>query len=132
MTYIRILPQAIKFIGGFVSKVTGLLKVESFVAVNSMVFGDTSAILSVKSFIPNLSGNRLFSVVASSLVAVPASILGGKTVLIVGAILITYIDLISMVNGIFTSVFGIGFTVILGYMFVPVTPHQEETRIKRI
>lgn len=183
LTYIRILPLAIKYIGGFVSKITGLPKVESFVAVNSMVFGDTSAILSVKSFIPELSGNRLFIAVTSSLVAVSASILGaymsmipakfvlvalpinvfsglilssivcpvrkeednkeidikemipekslfeaignwtilgGKTALIVGAMLITYIGLISMVNWVFTSVFGISFTGILGYMFAPI------------
>ncbi|WP_028402826.1 NupC/NupG family nucleoside CNT transporter [Ectobacillus panaciterrae] len=183
LTYIRILPLAIKYIGGFVSKVTGLPKVESFVAVNSMVFGDTSAILSVKSFVPKLSGNRLFIVVTSSLVAVSASILGaymsmipagfvlvalpinvfsglilssivcpvrkeendeeinvkemipekslfeaignwtilgGKTALIVGAMLITYIGLISMVNWIFTSIFGISFTSVLGYVFAPI------------
>ncbi|MFD3450346.1 NupC/NupG family nucleoside CNT transporter [Microbacteriaceae bacterium 4G12] len=183
LTYSRILPLAIKYIGGFVSKVTGLPKVESFVAVNSMVFGDTSAILSVKSFIPKLSGNRLFVVVTSSLVAVSASILGaymsmipaefvlvalpinvfsglilssivcpvrkeendeeiefkemipekslfeaignwtllgGKTALIVGAMLITYISLIAMVNWVFTSIFGISFTGVLGYVFAPI------------
>jgi nucleoside transport protein len=182
LTYSRILPLAIKYIGGFVSKVTGLPKVESFVAVNSMVFGDTSAILSVKSFIPKLSGNRLFVVVTSSLVAVSCSILGaymqmvpaefvlvalpinvfsglilsslvcpvkrdeeevivikemvpenslfeaignwtilgGKTALIVGAMLITYVALIALVNWIFTALFGISFTVIIGYIFAPV------------
>lgn len=182
LTYSRILPLAIKYIGGAVSKITGLPKVESFVAVNSMVFGDTSAILSVKSFIPNLSGNRLFVVVTSSLVAVSCSILGaymqmipaefvlvalpinvfsglilstivcpvrkeedeeidikgmipekslfeaignwtllgGKTALIVGAMLITYVGLIAAVNWIFTTIFGISFTEVLGYVFAPI------------
>ena len=182
LTYSRILPLAIQYIGGAVSKITGLPKVESFVAVNSMVFGDTSAILSVKSFIPSLSGNRLFVVVTSSLVAVSCSILGaymqmipaefvlvalpinvfsglilstivcpvrkdedeeidikgmipekslfeaignwtllgGKTALIVGAMLITYVGLIAAVNWIFTSIFGISFTGVLGYVFAPI------------
>lgn len=76
LTYTRILPLAIKYIGGAVAKITGLPKIESFVAVNSMVFGDTTAILSVKSQIHKLSPNRLFIVVTSSLVAVSCSILG--------------------------------------------------------
>ncbi len=182
LTYTRILPLAIKYIGGAVAKITGLPKVESFVAVNSMVFGDTSAILSVKSFVPELSGNRLFVVVTSSLVAVSASILGaymqmipakfvlvalpinifsglilssivtpvkaeedeeidvkamipekslfeaignwtilgGKTALIVGAMLITYVGLISLIDWAFKSVLGFSFTDILGYIFAPV------------
>ncbi|MGA3601669.1 NupC/NupG family nucleoside CNT transporter [Lysinibacillus agricola] len=76
LTYTRILPLAIKYIGGAVAKITGLPKIESFVAVNSMVFGDTTAILSVKSQLHKLNPNRLFVVVTSSLVAVSCSILG--------------------------------------------------------
>jgi CNT family concentrative nucleoside transporter len=183
LTYTRILPLAVKYIGGFVSKVTGLPKVESFVAVNSMVFGDTSAILSVKSFIPSLSGNRLFVVTTSSLVAVSCTILGaymsmipaqfvlvalpinvfsglilstivcpvnkieneeeidikemipeksffeavgnwtllgGKTALIVGAMLVTYVSLLALVDWIFLSLFHISFTQLLGYVFAPI------------
>ncbi|MBX9974302.1 NupC/NupG family nucleoside CNT transporter [Cytobacillus firmus] len=182
LTYTRILPLAIKYIGGFVAKITGLPKVESFVAVNSMVFGDTTAILSVKSQIPKLSANRLFVVTTSSLVAVSCSILGaymqmipaefvlvalpinifsglilssivcpvpeeededidikemipeksifeaignwtllgGRTALIVGAMLITYVALLAMINAGFDAVIGVTFTEILGYIFAPV------------
>lgn len=182
LTYTRILPLAIKYIGGTVAKVTGLPKVESFVAVNSMVFGDTTAILSVKSQLHKLSPNRLFIVVTSSLVAVSCSILGaymqmipaeyvlvalpinvfsglilssivcpvtmdededidikemipekslfeaigngaligGKTALIVGAMLITYIGLLAMVNFILNSVVGMTFQEIIGYVFAPI------------
>ncbi len=182
LTYTRILPLAIKYIGGAVAKITGLPKLESFVAVNSMVFGDTTAILSVKSQLHKLNPNRLFVVVTSSLVAVSCSILGaymqmippeyvlvalpinvfsglilssivcpvtteedeeidvkemiqekslfeaigngaldgGKVALIVGAMLITYIGLLAMVNYIFTNTVGISFTEVLGYVFAPI------------
>jgi nucleoside transport protein len=182
LTYTRILPLAIKYIGGAVAKVTGLPKVESFVAVNSMVFGDTTAILSVKSQLHKLSPNRLFIVVTSSLVAVSCSILGaymqmipaefvlvalpinvfsglilssivcpvtkeededidikemipekslfeaigngaligGKTALIVGAMLITYIGLLAMINFILNNLVGMTFQEIIGYVFAPI------------
>ncbi|MEE6450927.1 nucleoside transporter C-terminal domain-containing protein [Gottfriedia acidiceleris] len=182
LTYTRILPLAIKYIGGAVAKITGLPKIESFVAVNSMVFGDTTAILSVKTELHKLTPNRLFVVVTSSLVAVSCSILGaymqmippeyvlvalpinvfsglilssmacpvtseqdedinvkemikekslfeaigngaldgGKVALIVGAMLITYIGLLAMINFVFNSIIGMTFTEILGYVFAPV------------
>ncbi|WP_043931963.1 NupC/NupG family nucleoside CNT transporter [Bacillus sp. EB01] len=182
LTYTKILPYAIKYIGGAVSKITGLPMVESFVAVNSMVFGDTTAILSVKSYLHKLSPNRLFIVVTSSLVAVSCSILGaymqmippefvlvalpinifsglilssivapvtkeedeeiniqemipekslfeaigngaligGKTALIVGAMVLTYIGLLAMVNYVLDAIIGINFQELLGYVFAPV------------
>jgi nucleoside transport protein len=195
LTYTRILPLAIKYIGGAVAKITGLPKIESFVAVNSMVFGDTTAILSVKSQIHKLNSNRLFVVCTSSLVAVSCSILGaymqmipaeyvlvalpinvfsglilssmvcpvkaeededidvkemieekslfeaigngaldgGRVALIVGAMLITYIALLSMINFIFNSLFGITFQGVLGYIFAPIAfmmgvPVEETVR----
>ncbi|CEG26313.1 NupC/NupG family nucleoside CNT transporter [Bacillus sp. B-jedd] len=182
LTYTRILPLAIKYIGGAVAKITGLPKIESFVAANSMVFGDTTAILSVKSQIHKLSPNRLFIVVTSSLVAVSCSILGaymqmipaeyvlvalpinvfsglilssmvapvpkeedeeidikemipekslfeaigngaligGKTALIVGAMLITYIGLLAMINFVLQKIVGMTFQEIIGYVFAPI------------
>jgi nucleoside transport protein len=182
LTYTRILPLAIKYIGGAVAKITGLPKIESFVAVNSMVFGDTTAIISVKSQLHKLSANRLFVVVTSSLVAVSCSILGaymqmipaeyvlvalpinvfsglilssivcpvttdedeeidvkemiperslfeaigngaldgGRVALIVGAMLITYIGLLSMVNFAFDAVIGMTFQEVLGFVFAPI------------
>lgn len=182
LTYTRILPLAIRYIGGAVAKITGLPKIESFVAVNSMVFGDTTAILSVKSQLHKLTSNRLFVVCTSSLVAVSCSILGaymqmipaeyvlialpinvfsglilssmvcpvkvdedeeinvkemihekslfeaigngaldgGKVALIVGAMLITYIGLLSMVNFVFDNTMGMTFQEVLGYVFAPV------------
>lgn len=182
LTYTRILPLAIKYIGGLVAKITGLPKVESFVAVNSMVFGDTTAILSVQSQIHKLSPNRLFIVATSSLVAVSCStlgaylqmipaeyvlvalpinvfsglilssivcpvtkeedydidvkemipekslfeaigngtIIGGRTALIVGAMLITYMALLALINFVLDGIVGMTFQEIVGYIFAPI------------
>lgn len=182
LTYTRILPLAIKYIGGLVAKITGLPKVESFVAVNSMVFGDTTAILSVHSQLHKLSPNRLFIVATSSLVAVSCStlgaylqmipaeyvlvalpinvfsglilssivcpvtkeedydidvkemipekslfeaigngtIIGGRTALIVGAMLITYMALLALINFILDGIVGMTFQEIVGYIFAPI------------
>jgi nucleoside transport protein len=76
LNYTRILPLAIKYVGGFVSKITGLPKIESFTAVNAMIFGDTTALIAVKSQIGKLTNNRLFVVTTTSLVSVSCSILG--------------------------------------------------------
>src|SRR5699024_10144106 len=49
LTYLRILPMIIKYFGWGISKITGLPKVESFNAVNSMFFGQSEALIAIKS-----------------------------------------------------------------------------------
>lgn len=185
LNYTKILPLAIKYIGGLVSKVTGLPKIESFVATNAMVFGDTTAIIAVKDHIGKLDKNRLFIVTTSSLVSVSCSILGaymmmvpaeyvlvalplnvfsglivssivcpvklendakedeidiktsveestlfeaigngtlmgGRVALIVGAMLITYVGLLALVNGVLDGLIGTDLQTILGYIMYPV------------
>lgn len=181
LTHIRVLPLAIKYVGGLLAKVTGLPKVESFNAINSIMFGQSEAILSVKSHLDNLNNNRLFIVSTSAMASVSASIVGaymqmipaeyvlvamilnmfsalivasivapvkdvedeeikiddvvqtenifdaisqgaidgGKVSLIVATMLVAYIGLIAMVNGILTSTVGVDLTTILGYVFSP-------------
>jgi nucleoside transport protein len=191
LNYIRVLPLLIKYVGGLVSKITGLPKIESFTAVNSMIFGDTTALISVKDHLGKLDGNRLFVVTTTSLVSVSCSILGaymqmipaefvlialplnvfsglivssmvapvkksaveeeikvevkeknffeavgngaldgGKIALIVGAMLITYIGLLALVNFVLTSTVGLTAQEILGYVFYPIAfimgvPHAD-------
>jgi nucleoside transport protein len=181
LTHIRVLPLAIKYVGGLLAKITGLPKVESFNAINSIMFGQSEAILSVKSHLDNLNSNRLFIVSTSAMASVSASIVGaymqmipaeyvlvamilnmfsalivasivapvkdvkdeeieiddvvqtdnifdaisqgaidgGKVSLIVATMLVAYIGLIAMVNGILTSTIGVDLTTILGYVFSP-------------
>ncbi|MFC4559096.1 NupC/NupG family nucleoside CNT transporter [Virgibacillus kekensis] len=76
LTYLRILPPIIKYFGGFLSKITGLPKVESFNAVNSIFFGQSEALLAIKSQFHHLDKNRLYIVSASAMGSVSASIVG--------------------------------------------------------
>ncbi|WP_156288761.1 NupC/NupG family nucleoside CNT transporter [Oceanobacillus salinisoli] len=76
LTYLRILPTIIKYIGGFISKITGLPRIESFNAVNSIFFGQSEAIIAIRSQFHYLHDNRLFIVCASAMSSVSASIVG--------------------------------------------------------
>ncbi|WP_226038260.1 NupC/NupG family nucleoside CNT transporter [Aquibacillus saliphilus] len=76
LTYIRVLPLLIKYLGGFLSLITGLPKVESFNAVNSIFFGQSEAIIAIKSQFQHLNNNRLYIVSASAMGSVSASIIG--------------------------------------------------------
>lgn len=182
LTHLRVLPLIIKYVGGGISKVTGLPKIESFNAVNNIFFGQSEAILAIKSHINKLNKNRLFIVTTSAMASVSASIVGaymqmipakyvlvamvlnmfsalivssivapveidededieikdivntknifeaisqgaldgGKVALIVSAMLVAYISLMAMVNGILTSLIGVDLQTILGYLLAPV------------
>ncbi|MRH44949.1 NupC/NupG family nucleoside CNT transporter [Aquibacillus halophilus] len=76
LTYLRVLPVLIKYLGGFISYITGLPKVESFNAVNSIFFGQSEAIIAIKSQFHHLNNNRLYIVSASAMGSVSASIIG--------------------------------------------------------
>jgi CNT family concentrative nucleoside transporter/nucleoside transport protein len=76
LTYLKILPLIIKFIGGLISKITGLPKVESFNAVNSVFFGQSEALIAIKSQFHHLNSNRLYIVSASAMGSVSAAIVG--------------------------------------------------------
>ncbi|SES68086.1 concentrative nucleoside transporter, CNT family/nucleoside transport protein [Oceanobacillus limi] len=76
LTYLRILPTIIKYLGGIISKVTGLPKVESFNAVNSIFFGQSEALIAIRSQFHHLNNNRLYIVSASAMGSVSASIVG--------------------------------------------------------
>lgn len=76
LTHLKILPPIIKYFGGFLSKITGLPKVESFNAVNSIFFGQSEALLAIKSQFHHLDKNRLYIVSASAMGSVSASIVG--------------------------------------------------------
>ncbi|MCU9614821.1 NupC/NupG family nucleoside CNT transporter [Caldibacillus lycopersici] len=182
LTYIRVLPILIKYIGGAVAKITGLSKVVTFNSINSIFFGQSESILAIKSHLDKMNDNKLFIVSTSAMASVSASIMGsymtmipskyvlvsmllnalsslivatmmapikkeddevinikevsqsnsifgamsvgaldgGKVALIVAAQLVAFVGLIALINGIFTGIFGISFTEILGYLFAPI------------
>lgn len=75
LNYLRVLPYAIKFIGGAISKVTGIPKVLAFSTVASSVFGDTAALLAIKNHIPTMDKNRLFVATTASMTSISASVI---------------------------------------------------------
>ncbi|AIF42657.1 NupC/NupG family nucleoside CNT transporter [Virgibacillus sp. SK37] len=76
LTYLKILPPVIKYLGGLISKITGLPKVESFNAVNSIFFGQSEALIAIRTQFHHLNDNRLYIVSASAMGSVSASIVG--------------------------------------------------------
>ncbi|MFG6149613.1 NupC/NupG family nucleoside CNT transporter [Halobacillus sp. B23F22_1] len=76
LTYLKVLPFIIKYLGQALSYITRLPKVESFNAVNSIFFGQSEAIIAIKSQFKQLSDNRLYIVSASAMGSVSASIVG--------------------------------------------------------
>ena len=183
LTHLKVLPYLIKIIGGFISKITGLPQIESFNAVNSMFFGQSEAVLAIKSAINNLDKNRLFVVSTSAMASVSAALIasymtmlpakyvliaavlnvfsalivssiiapvkakaedneividdmihtknvfdaigtgaldGGKVALVVSAMLIGYLSMLALLNGMFDSLIGTDLTTIVGYIFSPI------------
>ncbi|MFC4024577.1 NupC/NupG family nucleoside CNT transporter [Oceanobacillus longus] len=76
LTYLKILPTIIKYFGGLISKITGLPKIESFNGVNSIFFGQSEALIAIRSQFHHLTANRLYIVSASAMSSVSASIVG--------------------------------------------------------
>lgn len=182
LTYIRILPIAIKYIGGGLAKITGLSKVVTFNSVNSIFFGQSEAFLAIKSHLDKMNRNKLFVVSTVAMASVSASIMGaymtmippqyvlvamllnalsgliittfmaptkeveeevinikdatnskslfeaisagaldgGRIALIVAAMLVAYVGLIALVDGLLVAVIGLSFTQLLGYIFSPI------------
>lgn len=76
LTYIRVLPFAIKYIGGGLAKITGLSKVVTFSSINAIFLGQSETLLAIKKYIDNMSNNKLFIVSTSAMASVSASIMG--------------------------------------------------------
>ncbi|WP_010650201.1 NupC/NupG family nucleoside CNT transporter [Oceanobacillus massiliensis] len=76
LTYLKILPTIIKYIGGLISRITGLPRIESFNGVNSIFFGQSEALIAIRSQFHHLTANRLYIVSASAMSSVSASIVG--------------------------------------------------------
>lgn len=75
LTYLRILPFIIKYLGGYLSKLTGLSSVSTFHAVNNIFFGQSEGILAIKTHIHKMSNNKLFGIAVTSMASASASIM---------------------------------------------------------
>lgn len=82
LTHIKVLPLAIKCIGGALAKVTGLSKVVTFNSVNSIFFGQSESLLAVKTHLDKMNDNKLFIVCTSAMASVSAAIMGAYMTMI--------------------------------------------------
>jgi len=82
LTYIKVLPLAIKYIGGALANITGLSKVVTFNSVNSIFFGQSEALLAIKGHLSKMNYNKLFIVSTSAMASVSASIMGAYMAMI--------------------------------------------------
>ncbi|CAM4308090.1 pyrimidine nucleoside transporter NupC [Bacillus manliponensis] len=73
-SYLGVLPFIVRVFGGVISKVTGLPRVESFHAVNSVFFGSSEALLVIKNDLQHFNKNRMFIICCSAMSSVSASV----------------------------------------------------------
>lgn len=114
LNYLKILPYIIKFVGGVISKITGVPKVLSFNAANSIFLGQSESLLAVKSHLTKMDNNRLFIISTSAMGSVSASICGAYMQLIEPK----YV-LVAMVLNMFSGL-------IIGSIVAPVKKDENE------
>ncbi|SIS02912.1 NupC/NupG family nucleoside CNT transporter [Williamsia sterculiae] len=82
LQYIGVLPLIIKYLGLLLSKVNGLGELESYNAVASALLGQSEVFISVKKLLPHIPPQRMYTLAASAMSTVSASILGAYIQLI--------------------------------------------------
>ncbi|MEY8000479.1 NupC/NupG family nucleoside CNT transporter [Clostridium sp. Mt-5] len=82
LQYSKILPFIIKYVGLALSKVNGMGKLESYNAVASAILGQSEVFISVKKQLGLLPKNRLYTLCASAMSTVSASVVGSYMLLI--------------------------------------------------
>lgn len=117
LTYLKILPTLIKWVGALVSKITGLPKIESFNAVNSIFFGQSEALIAIRSQFHHLTENRLYIVTASAMSSVSASIVGAYIQMLPPEYILVALPL-NMFSGL-----------IIASVIAPVNISKEEDRV---
>ncbi|KEK24419.1 NupC/NupG family nucleoside CNT transporter [Bacillus gaemokensis] len=73
-SYLGVLPFIVRVVGGAISKITGLPRVESFHAVNSVFFGSSEALIVIKNDLKHFNKNRMFIICCSAMSSVSASV----------------------------------------------------------
>lgn len=76
LQYIRVLPLIIKYLGLAISKITGMGKLESYNAVAAAILGQSEVFISLKHELAYISKQRLYTLTASAMSTVSASIIG--------------------------------------------------------
>ncbi|QDW92429.1 NupC/NupG family nucleoside CNT transporter [Staphylococcus chromogenes] len=76
LQYLKILPIIINVLGLLISKVNGMGRLESYNAVASAILGQSEVFISLKKQLPYIPKHRLYTLTASAMSTVSASIIG--------------------------------------------------------
>ncbi|MFI5779476.1 NupC/NupG family nucleoside CNT transporter [Nocardia sp. NPDC051570] len=93
LQHIRVLPLIIKYLGLMLSWVSGFGKVESFNAVAAAILGQSEVFISLRGMLDRIPPQRMYTLAASAMSTVSASILGAYMQLIDARFVITAIVL---------------------------------------
>ncbi|MFT9214343.1 NupC/NupG family nucleoside CNT transporter [Liquorilactobacillus ghanensis] len=93
LTYIGILPWIIKWIGKFLSFITGQPKFEAFFSVEMMFLGNTEVLAVSKQQLQHMSKERNLTLALMSMSCVTASILGSYMQMMPGQFVLTAVPL---------------------------------------
>ncbi|EKU47392.1 NupC/NupG family nucleoside CNT transporter [Staphylococcus massiliensis] len=76
LQYTKILPFIINWLGFIISKINGMGRLESYNAVAAAILGQSEVFISLKQQLPHINKKRLYTLTASAMSTVSASIIG--------------------------------------------------------
>ncbi|PCF81381.1 NupC/NupG family nucleoside CNT transporter [Staphylococcus intermedius] len=82
LQYTKILPLIINVLGFLISKINGMGRLESYNAVAAAILGQSEVFISLKKQLPYISKQRLYTLTASAMSTVSASIIGAYFTLV--------------------------------------------------
>ncbi|UXR78544.1 MULTISPECIES: NupC/NupG family nucleoside CNT transporter [unclassified Staphylococcus] len=93
LQYLKILPVIINVLGFLISKVNGMGRLESYNAVASAILGQSEVFISLKKQLPFIPKHRLYTLTASAMSTVSASIVGAYFTMIKPEFVVTAVVL---------------------------------------
>ena len=93
LNYIKVLPFIIKWVGWSLNKVVGMGEMESYFAISTAILGMPEVFITIKDQIAQLSPKRLYTICASAMSAVSASLLASYMKMIPGKFVVVAVFL---------------------------------------
>ncbi|HDE5408598.1 TPA: NupC/NupG family nucleoside CNT transporter [Staphylococcus aureus] len=117
LQYTKILPLIINVLGFLISKINGMGRLESYNAVAAAILGQSEVFISIKKQLPYIPKQRLYTLTASAMSTVSASIIGAY---------FTLIELKYVVTAVVLNLFG-GF--IIASIINPYKVNEEDDKL---
>ncbi|AXX64967.1 NupC/NupG family nucleoside CNT transporter [Bombilactobacillus bombi] len=93
LNYIKVLPFIIKWVGWALNKVVGMGEMESYFAISTAILGMPEVFITIKDQISQLNRQRLYTICASAMSAVSASLLASYMKMIPGKFVVVAVFL---------------------------------------